>query len=284
MRTSAWDSLGREASRVHTLLTIPFSHYNEKARWALDRFGIAYRERKYMPMLHVPAVIVATRFGKHGGSDKVSSRFSTPLLVTDTGERLCDSHDIVRWADERFATPETTLFPTPQAEVIERELGEGLGPHGRRIAYGLGMSDPSKFAELARHNVGWLQWRTTQIFGPLMIGVVSRALRVDPPRVEKSIDAVRKVFDDIGRRLEGRRYLVGDRFSVADLAFACLAAAVLVPTRSEGFGAALPERSQLTPRAATFADELRDTEAGQYAMRLFRDDRSAVVRPSASAG
>jgi glutathione S-transferase len=264
---------------VHTLLTIPFSHYNEKARWALDRFGVAYRERKYMPVLHVPAVFVATRFGKHARPDKVSTRFSTPVLVTDTGERLCDSHDIVRWVDERFATPETTLFPTPHAEAIERELGEGLGPHARRIAYGLGMSDPNAFAELARKNVGWLQWRTTQVLGPLMIGMVSRGLRIDAARVEKSIEAVRKVFDDIGRRLEGRRYLVGDRFSVADLAFACLAAAVLVPTRSEGFGAELPERSQLTPRAAALAEELRATDAGRYAMRLFEEDRRTIVRP-----
>jgi glutathione S-transferase len=263
---------------VHTLLTIPFSHYNEKARWALDRFGVQYRERKYMPMLHVPAVAVATRFGKHGGSDKVSTRFSTPVLITTDGERLCDSHDIVRWVDDTHATPETTLFPTPHAEAIERELGEGLGPHARRVAYGLGMGKASAFSDLARNNVGWVQWRTTQIFGPFMVGMIARGLRIDPPRVEKSIDAVRKVFDDIGRRLEGRRYLDGDRFSVADLAFACLSAAVLVPTRSEGFGAALPERSELTPRAAALADELRATAAGQYAMRLFRDDRGAVVR------
>lgn len=262
---------------MHTLLTIPFSSYNEKARWALDRFGIAYRERKYMPMLHMPAVAVATRFGRHGGADRVSTRFSTPVLITDDGERVCDSHEIVRWADARFSTPDTTLYPTPQAERIERELGDGLGAHARRVAYGLGLADRSAFGELARRNVGWAQWRTTQILGPLMVAMIARGLRVDPARVQRSIGAIRGCFDDIGRALEGRRYLVGDRFSAADLAFACLASPVLVPTRSEGFGAELPELSQLTPEAASLATELRETVAGQYAMRLFRDDRPVVI-------
>ena len=69
-------------------------------------------------------------------------------------------------------------------------------------------------------------------------------------------------FDAIAARLaDGRPYLTGDRFTAADLTFACLAAAVVLPPE---YGVALPqpealpgpvrddiERSARTPRAPT---------------------------------
>lgn len=269
---------------MHVLLTIPFSPYNEKARWALDRFGVVYRERKFMPVLHIPAVALATRLGRHGVSDRVSTRLSTPVLVTADAERLCDSHTIVRWVDDRLATPDTTLFPTEQAAVIEREFGDGLGAHARRAAYGLGLGDNRAFVDLARRNVGWAQVRLTQALAPWMVGMISRGLRLEPDRVERSLAFIRACFDDVGRRLDGRNYLVGDRLSAADLSFACMASPVLVPTAAEGFGAVMPQRSELTSRAAAFAEELRDTPAGRYALRLFREERRVVVRPHVAAG
>ena len=49
-------------ARKHHLITICFSHFNEKARWALDRFGVAYRESGYLPLLHMPFALWASRF------------------------------------------------------------------------------------------------------------------------------------------------------------------------------------------------------------------------------
>ena len=42
------------------LITIPISHYCEKARWALDRAGIEYREERHIQGVHQiagPAVV-----------------------------------------------------------------------------------------------------------------------------------------------------------------------------------------------------------------------------------
>jgi len=72
----------------HTLITIPFSHFCEKARWALDATGVGYREEGHPPGLHRRAV------------KRVRGRGSVPVLVLEGGRVLDDSPLIVRFADE----------------------------------------------------------------------------------------------------------------------------------------------------------------------------------------
>lgn len=264
---------------MHTLITIPFSPYNEKARWALQRFGIPFRERGYMPMFHMPAVVWATRFGRDGQNDRVSSRFSTPVLVRGDGARLCDSHDIVRWADELAATPATTLYPEPEVAALEKELDHTLGAHTRRIAYGLGGREKGAFARLAQRNVGAVQAGVAKVLAPVVIHLVRKGLRIEPDKVERSIAATRSVFDQVSARLGRSSFFFGDRFTAADMAWACMASPVLVPSRADGFGAELPALDELVPRARELAMELRDTVAGRHAMAMFREHRHPVVAP-----
>src|SRR5688500_662790 len=101
------------------LLTIPISHYCEKARWALDRAGIAYEEERHVQGVHQ---IVARRAG--GGT-------TVPVLVT-RDRVFTESEAILRFADEHVA-PHRRLFPADaderrEVEALCRELDEGLGP------------------------------------------------------------------------------------------------------------------------------------------------------------
>ena len=79
------------------LVTIPISHYCEKARWALARAGIEYREERHVQGIHRFA---SKRAGGHG---------TTPVLVTPEGS-LGESEEILRWVDERLPA-ERRLFP-----------------------------------------------------------------------------------------------------------------------------------------------------------------------------
>lgn len=256
---------------MHRLITIRVSHFNEKARWALDRFSVPYVEEGYMPLLHMPRVVLATR-GK-GRADRVSTRASTPVLVADDGQVLCDSAHIVRYVSDRYATAETTLYPTDEAAELERRFGETLGPDARRIAYLYGLSDPSFLARAARLNVGPTQTRVFVTLRRPVTAVVRRALRVTPRAAERSLSRVRELFVEIGARIAGRRYLVGDRFSAADLAFAALSAPVLLPSPEEGFGAVLPTLDEAPGSWGSVARELRDTAAGAYALCMYAEER-----------
>ena len=109
------------ASVPARLVTIPISHYCEKARWALDRARIPYREERHVQVVHR----VASR--RAGGSGTV------PVLVAPDGV-FAQSADILAYADRHGAR----LYPeTLRDEVmaLERDFDADLGPEGRRWMY-----------------------------------------------------------------------------------------------------------------------------------------------------
>src|SRR3954452_21096227 len=105
------------------LLTIPISHFCEKARWALDRAGLDYAEERHVQGVHQ---VAARRAG--GGK-------TVPVLVCDGGV-YPESETILRYADHHLP-PERRLFPEGDDEVVAlcRRLDAGLGPDGRRVMY-----------------------------------------------------------------------------------------------------------------------------------------------------
>lgn len=261
---------------VHTLITISFSHYNEKARWALQRFAVPFRERAYMPLFHMAPVMLATRFGRHGHGDKVSSKYSTPVLVTDDGLRLCDSTAIVAWVCQHHATQQNTLIPDDEVRELDRELSSSFGAHTRRVGYGLAFDRHAGNA-IARSTVGPTQALMWRVLQPAVLRAVYRGLAIEPTRIERSIAQVREVFARMSDRLAGRRYLVGGRFTLADLTLAALAVPVILPTRAEGYCGGLPGVDMLPPRAAELAHELRATPAGLHVLRMYAEHRGEVV-------
>ncbi|MEZ4367430.1 MAG: glutathione S-transferase N-terminal domain-containing protein [Kofleriaceae bacterium] len=106
------------------LITIPFSHYCEKARWALDRAGLPYAEEGHPPGFSG----VAAR--RAGGTRSV------PVLVPEAGRVIADSTDILRWCDAMGSAP-SPLFPSGNADAVTLEerfdVGVGLGRAPRRV-------------------------------------------------------------------------------------------------------------------------------------------------------
>ena len=115
------------AAAPDVLYTIPISHYCEKARWALDRSGIPYRERAHVQVIHR---FVAMRVGRSK---------TMPVLARSDGGVLTESEDILAYADTR-APADARLYPDDPAErdevrALERDFDDRLGPHGRRWMY-----------------------------------------------------------------------------------------------------------------------------------------------------
>jgi glutathione S-transferase len=253
-------------ARVLRLVTIPISHYCEKARWALERAGIPYREERHVQGIHR---LAARRAG--GGN-------TVPVLVTPEGA-LGESEEILRWVDER--TPENDRLypadPSERAEVerLSRRFDEGLGPRGRRLMY-VRMLD-HRGLMMRFNNQGVPRWedRALRLGWPLAVRFLERALGIRPGVDAEDEAAVWAELDFVGELLaDGRRHLCGERFGAADLTFAALSASVVVPPV---YGVPLPQPDVLPPDIADFVQRVRDHPAGRYALALFAERRSAAV-------
>jgi glutathione S-transferase len=259
---------GAPASR---LITIPISHYCEKARWALDRAGVPYREEAHMQVLH-------RFYVKRAGG-----KLTVPVLVTSDGV-LAESDDIVDYAD-CHAPAGLRLFADDPAEAAEarelqRDYDGRLGPHGRRWMYDRLRGNRDVVMKYGTTGAPAWERRALPLAYPLMAFVIDRILDIEPRTVAESERVFRAVFDEVGERLaDGRPYLVGERFSAADLTFAALAAPVVLPPE---YGVPLPRIDELPAGMAEIVRELRDHPAGQHALAMYSRERRVSAQPVSS--
>lgn len=245
------------------LITIPISHYCEKARWALDRAGLPFREERHLQIFHLwPAY-------RAGGGDSV------PVLVTPT-EVISDSTDIMHWVDARtpvsrrlFLSGERT---GKQVEELESQLDAGLGVAGRLWMYTYMLGEiPLIIRYSEKHGIPWHQLKALPFAFPLIKKGVERALGAGPSSRSESKAEVDRTFAQIASRLsDGRPYLTSDRFTAADLTFAALAASVLIPA---DYGVALPALEELPDAMRKQVLFWREHPAGKFAQRMYRQHR-----------
>jgi glutathione S-transferase len=238
-----------------TLVTIPISHYCEKARWALERAGIPYRERAHLQVVHWVAV-------RRAGGGRTA-----PVLRC--GDRVfAESADIVAFADDRGAGLRSS---DPEVRALEEELDERLGPHGRRWMYDRLRGESALVDRYAATGVPAWQRRALPFAFPLVSRVIDRYLDITPESAAESLVEVRSVYDAIGARLaDGRPYLMGEGFSAADLTFAALSAPLVLPPE---YGVPLPRVEELPARMASVVRELRAHPAGAHALEMYRSER-----------
>lgn len=244
------------------LVTIPFSHYCEKARWALDRAGLAYEERAHLPIAHyLPARLA-------GGGKTV------PILQTP-GRVITDSTDILHWIDDRLPEAQR-LFPADpglRSEVSrwEERFDAKLGPATRRWAYGHLLPDGENTKRIMQKNVPRIEALAVRAAFPLARALLRRGLNIHPESCARSLARMHEIFDEVSAAVsDGREFLVGPRLSAADVAFASLASPALLPDRNTRW---LCARAALPVAMRAEVDRLRATPAGAYALRLYSHHR-----------
>jgi glutathione S-transferase len=241
------------------LVTIPFSHFCEKARWALDRARIPYREEPHPPLF------------SYRGTFGAGGRRTAPVLVAD-GKTYDDSTDILRYADAHGSAP-SPLFPAGDDAVaaLEDEMDRRLGPATRRLAYSYVLEDRAATrAVLARTTPGW-EGRLAAVLAPLVGAGIRRGLRIDAAGVARSRAVIDEVFAHVEATLaDGRRFLGGDAFSAADLAFASLAGPIVLP---DPYARMFPPFDTLPPAFRAAVDGYRARTAGQFALRVYDAER-----------
>jgi glutathione S-transferase len=257
---------GAEAPTSNIVLWhFPISHFNEKARWALDWKRIAH-VRRALTFGYLPRALWAT------------GRGTLPILFLD-GKAIGDSTRIIE-ALERFQ-PDPPLYPREESErrralELEDFFDEELGHPVRTVVLGRKFAtDPEFVVGVLSTGMGRGAQRAMRVvfaaFGPFY----KLRHKIDEASIETAPRKVLAGLDRITAELQPSGYLVGYRFSAADLTAAALLAPIVMP----------PEFPYPPPdRVRSSIEEARESFAGhaalQWAAEMYRRHRGTSAEMS----
>lgn len=250
----------------------PISHYNEKARWALDWKRIPH-VRRVLSFSYLPRALWAT------------GRGTLPILFID-GQAIGDSTRIIEALET--LQPDPPLYPrdsAARARALELEdfFDEQVGHPVRTAVLGRNFaSDPDTVIGALSTGMGATAQRGMRlafsVFGPFY----KRRHKIHDTSVEAAPRMVRAGLDRIAEELQPSGYLVGDRFSVADLTAAALLAPIVMPPE---FPYPPPERARRA--IAEVGESFGRHPALEWVAEMYRRHRGSsaeiAARPRAAS-
>jgi len=207
---------------IPVLKIFAISHYCEKARWALDYSKVEYRIELLAPGSHIK---IARSLGLEDTT--------LPILVTDEAT-IQGSSQIIDWAEAHKADTDVRLNPDVDLELcrqIEQRLDQRFGVHVRRYYYSEALTQqPQTVRPMFTDGLPWHQKMVLRFAWPQICKYMIRGMDLG---VEQGLES-RQVVDTeltwIDEMLaDGRQFLLGDRFSRADLSAASLIATLALP-------------------------------------------------------
>jgi glutathione S-transferase len=263
-------------SRVK-LWHIPISHFNEKARWALDYKSVDHDLLAPMSGPHMAVALWLTK----------GRQATFPVMELD-GRRIGDSTAIIAALEERF--PEPPLYPADPGErrralELEDWFDRELGPPIRQLVWHEFGNDRDKLAAVSasqapeRMSAAIAKLPEKAAMGAARAGAAyGRAFTAvrfgtaSSHAAERSRERVLRALDRLEAELEGNDYLVGGRFTVADLTAASLFYPLALPPGAPVGPEAMPDAYN------RFRDGLSDRPGCRYVDEMYRRHRA---RPDA---
>jgi glutathione S-transferase len=267
------DMLDREASvplraahgRPPVLWHLKVSHYNEKARWALDYKRVPHIRRAAIPGRHAR---IARRLG---------AGTTFPVLELD-GDVIGDSTLIIRELERRY--PEPPLYPDDPAErrralEIEEFFDEELGPHLRLLVLEHMLPDASLLLGAFTPDLS-APWRwVARATYPLIRRGIEHDFGIDRRGVDRAWAKCRLACERFAAELQPSGYLVGDTFTVADLTVAALLSPAVAPER---FPYPQPQREH--PRLADLCRMIDDRGGLEWTRWIYAHHRPRSIEVS----
>lgn len=242
---------------------IELSHYNEKVRWALDYKGIPHERRVPMPGLHGVRAAVLTR----------GAQRRLPVLELD-GRRVGDSTAIIAALEEY--RPDPALYPADPADLeralaLEDRFDEELAPAVRRLVWFHTLPDPDATSAALFTEPSPVRERLLRVTAPVARRTVSLDYGIDTKRVEAAPATILRMMDVIEAELGPSGYLVGEHFSVADLAGAALLTPLICPPQRPYAPPTIP------PVLLPLREELTERPGGRWVMDMYARHRGSWV-------
>lgn len=239
------------------LYVFAISHYCEKARWVLDHLGVDYTLRHVAPGEHA-------RIAKQLGAPNSS----VPYVSVD-GHVIQGSANITSWAESLPAAGEERLTPEVELELwtdIEKRIDDIAGVHIRRFYYSEALVEyPDTVRPIFTRNLKFPKNILIRFGWPKIRKIMISRMDLGKIQGDESKVIVAAELDWIDSLLaDGRTYLVGERFSRADIAVASLLSPLALPPEH-------PVYNNLShpPRLAQQVAEWRDRRSLQWTRRMY---------------
>jgi len=200
-----------------------FSHYSEKARWALDFKGITYASRHLLPGFHMRT----TR--------KLAPRTCVPILKVDAIV-IQDSTEIINFLEQTF--PHRSLTPPDPRdanEAVEWEeyLDEEIGATLRLWFYYHALPDRNRAVRFLSQGAPWHQRSLLALSFTPIRRAMTQMMNIHAGSASESERRFLTALDRLDKTLERSPFLVGNRFSRADLTACALLWPLCRPGESE---------------------------------------------------
>ena len=256
------------AKTYPTFVSLNTGGPDEIARWILDRNDILYKDEPHAPHLCIKAVKKLT--GKNISGNN-------PVLVT-TDALIYRTDSIINYFEER-CLPEKKLLPSDPAkrkEVIElynlftNDLEDKVSKYVMAEILPSAKIAKKLFKQRVPKNE---KFKISISYGPIR-KALKKEMNIEANTAVERLFEINKIFEQVSNILsDGRRYLTGDNFTLADLAFAATAAPLILPVEYGGTGVAGLLIYQVPDNMRKTITELRATVAGQFVLRLYQEKR-----------
>ena len=255
------------------LYTFNISHFAEKARWALDRTASATAS----------AFLCLDRtFRPYGGCDRARPLF--PLFFFDQAVPFRDraassTTSTSAISDHRLTPVEPEL--QKQALELERWLDAEIGEAARRFFYHHALPHRELVGPLFHRAPGpW--WG--KMFCGLAYLEIARAIRgmydINETTAAADAERVRVAYGHLDEMLARGPYLLGYRFTRADLTLAALTAPIWRPSEHP---TRWPAEALYPDVLRKWIDELSRFRIRDHALRMYREHRRATARAAPAA-
>ncbi len=205
------------------LLQFPYSHFNEKARWALDLKRVPHTRRSLLPGPHAVTV------------QRLTGQTTVPVLRL--GEEIIDgSARIIDTLEKHWPVP--PLYPEAPEEKhraleIQEWFDSRIGPKVRLSLFAHLLDEPDYVCRLFAGERGTLSRTLYRRAFPLVRGRMRLAMGItDQASIDEAAAGTEEGLDFVAARAGPSGHLIGDSFTVADLAAAALLAPAANPPDS----------------------------------------------------
>jgi glutathione S-transferase len=238
------------------LYIFAISHYCEKARWALDHFGIDYQSRYVFPGSNRA---IAKKLGGSSGS--------LPFLQT-SGELIAGSAAIIDWGEANCGYKTNSLKGEDAQAVltIGKRLDDITGVHVRRYYYSDALlTDPKSVLPIFARDLPLFSQIGIKLAWPKIVPLMIKGMDLGSEQGLASRDIVLGELDWLDSLLETKTgYLSGNSLTRADITAASLLAPFVNPPEHPSYS-----RLKLPAALASTVKEWQERPILQWVKKIY---------------